>query len=145
MSGVETEAEKEYEVREEEEIISLLRQGLENRKVGVTKCNEHSSRSHLLFTIILKSSKGSKNKVGSLTLIDLAGSENIEKSMVEGERKKEALFINTSLTQLGLVINSMVNNLSHIPFRNCKLTQTLQEYMTGDSKTLMIVNISPRE
>ena len=39
----------------------------------------------------------------------------------------------------------MVQKQSHIPFRNSKLTQTLQEYMTGESKTLMIVNISPKE
>lgn len=60
VSGSTGETDKEYEVSEEDEIVSLLRQGLENRKVGVTKCNEHSSRSHLIFTIILRGFKGLK-------------------------------------------------------------------------------------
>lgn len=42
---------------------------------------------------------------GILNLVDLAGSERLKKSASEGQRKTEALHINSSLTALGKVFD----------------------------------------
>lgn len=84
-----------------------MEEASKNRKVAETNCNEHSSRSHLIFTIHIVSKNNEKERKGSLNLIDLAGSERVTLSKVEGDRLKETQFINKSLTHLGTVITSL--------------------------------------
>lgn len=78
---------------------------------------------------------------GKLNLVDLAGSERIAKSGAEGSRLREAQCINKSLSALGDVINALRSKHSHVPFRNSRLTYLLQDSLSGDSKTLMMVQV----
>lgn len=56
----------------------------------------------------------------------------------------EAKQINKSLSALGNVINSLTDpKFNHIPYRDSKLTRLLQESIGGNSKTTLIINISP--
>lgn len=78
--------------------------------------------------------------------MDLAGSERQSKTKAEGERLKEATKINLSLSALGNVISALVDGKSsHIPYRDSKLTRLLQDSLGGNTKTIMIANISPAD
>lgn len=80
---------------------------------------------------------------GKLNLVDLAGSERVGKSGAEGSRLREAQHINRSLSALGDVIAALRSRQGHVPFRNSKLTYLLQDSLSGDSKTLMVVQVRP--
>jgi hypothetical protein len=58
---------------------------------------------------------------------------------------KEAQSINKSLSALGNVMQALskTKNTTHVPFRDSKLTYLLQDSLSGGSKVLMVVNISP--
>ena len=108
--------------------------------------NDVSSRSHALFilTITMDNRDDGSCKVGKLFLVDLAGSEKISKTGAQGQVLEEAKNINKSLTTLGKVIVALTDKkVSHIPYRESKLTRILSESLGGNSKTLLIVTCSP--
>merc|ERR1719262_351595 len=80
---------------------------------------------------------------GKILLCDLAGSERLKKSEAAGDRAKEAIEINKSLTALGDVIEALTKKQKQIPYRNHKLTQVMQDSLGGSAKTLMFLNCSP--
>ncbi|CAB1428266.1 unnamed protein product [Pleuronectes platessa] len=133
-------------VREIEHVMNV---GNQNRSVGSTNMNEHSSRSHAIFVITVECSElgvdGENHiRVGKLNLVDLAGSERQSKTGAKGERLKEATKINLSLSALGNVISALVDGRSsHIPYRDSKLTRLLQDSLGGNACTVMVANIGP--
>ncbi|CAL4905535.1 unnamed protein product [Urochloa decumbens] len=141
----------EFEVGCVSDIIKLLMQGSANRKVAATNMNRESSRSHSVFTCIIESrwekDSASNLRFARLNLVDLAGSERQRTSGAEGERLKEAANINKSLSTLGLVIMNLVDlahgKQRHVPYRDSRLTFLLQDSLGGNSKTMIIANISP--
>jgi len=113
--------------------------------------NERSSRSHSVLTTTIESKTqrdGLWNiRISRFHIIDLAGSERSKNANTQGERLKEAGMINKSLSTLGNVINSLVEvsegRVRHIHYRDSKLTFLLRDSLGGNSKTLIIANISP--
>jgi len=123
------------------------------RQTKATKMNSTSSRSHLIFTVIVTKrtddtecndpSKKVQSTISRLNLVDLAGSERQRRTQATGKRFKEAKAINTSLTELGRVISSLVAKQKHIPYNNSKLTKLLKDSLGGSSCCYMIANVSP--
>ncbi|XP_034453937.1 kinesin-like protein KIF3A isoform X2 [Hippoglossus hippoglossus] len=140
-----------YVVNNADDMDRIMTMGHKNRSVGATNMNEHSSRSHAIFTITIECSEkgvdGNQHvRMGKLHLVDLAGSERQGKTGATGQRLKEATKINLSLSTLGNVISALVDGKStHVPYRNSKLTRLLQDSLGGNSKTMMCANIGPAD
>jgi kinesin family protein C1 len=80
---------------------------------------------------------------------------------ISGDRLRETQAINKSLSALADVFSALAKRQTHVPYRNSTLTQLLQRGMyrsssrraylkqmtalSGDGKTLMMVNLSPTE
>ncbi|XP_021263680.1 kinesin-like protein KIFC3 isoform X2 [Numida meleagris] len=137
----------EFSVQSVEDINKVFEFGHVNRVTECTNLNEHSSRSHALLIVTVRGLDRSTGlrTTGKLNLVDLAGSERVGRSGAEGSRLREAQYINRSLSALGDVIYALRSRQGHVPFRNSKLTYLLQDSLSGDSKTLMMVQVSPAE
>lgn len=120
--GVMIQGLEEVAVKDSQDALALLTKGSHRRQIAATKFNDHSSRSHSVFsiTVHIKESSGMGEdllKIGKLNLVDLAGSENIGRSGAENKRAREAGMINQSLLTLGRVINALVDKAQHVPYR----------------------------
>ncbi|KAJ8078798.1 Kinesin- motor protein [Marasmius tenuissimus] len=128
--------------------LEHLTKGSHRRQIAATKFNDHSSRSHSIFTLTVHTRESGVAgedllRVGKFNLVDLAGSENIGRSGAENMRAREAGMINQSLLTLGRVINALVDRSSHVPYRESKLTRLLQDSLGGHTKTCIIATVSP--
>ena len=107
--------------------------------------NDSSSRSHLIFSIIVDSTNVNTGvrTIGKLSFVDLAGSEKSSKTGTDAEGQEEANAINLSLSALGNVISALSEGEKFIPYRNHILTKLMKDSLGGTAKTLMFVNASP--
>ncbi|XP_034942202.1 kinesin-like protein KIF12 [Chelonus insularis] len=139
------------ECEELDDLLSVLEEGMKNRAVGAHNMNEHSSRSHTVLTVHIRSEQQMENgvfisKQGKINFVDLAGSEMTKKTNSEGKTLEEANNINKSLMVLGYCIASLSDSKrknGHIPYRDSKLTKLLADSLAGNGVTLMIACVSP--
>ncbi|CAI5745779.1 unnamed protein product [Peronospora destructor] len=145
---------REIDVGSEEEALTLLQLGSQNRHVSSTEMNRESSRSHAVFSVKLvleeRTSAGVKRiRRSCLHLVDLAGSEKQRQTHVHGKRLKEAAQINKSLSALGNVIMALVEvsngQKRHVHYRDSKLTFLLRDALGGNAITSIVATISPEE
>ncbi|EEY56932.1 kinesin-like protein [Phytophthora infestans T30-4] len=134
-------------VTSREEVDAIVQCGLKLRSTHETKMNAVSSRSHTVFTIhVFQQARDSDEVIsGMLNMVDLAGSERLKKSESDGQRLKEALHINSSLSAVGKVVMSLdpESGYNYIPYRDSKLTRLLQNSIGGNCFTTLIATIHP--
>ncbi|CAD8169825.1 unnamed protein product [Paramecium octaurelia] len=127
------------------ELMNLIEFASSKRRQSITEMNDSSSRSHMCTQLVIETfNKMTQQKFTSrVNLIDLAGSERCNKSRLKQNQMEEAKYINKSLSALNDVMIALSTKSSFIPYRNSKLTYLMRECLGGNSKTIMIINISP--
>ena len=148
-SGIYVEGLSSTLVNSPDELRKVLQIGNKKRMIMATHMSALSTRSHLIFSVILETTQREENPVylvRKLYSVVLAGSERMSKTQATGQRLMEARNIGLSISAIGLVISALTNPKSqHIPYRDSKLTRLLQDSLGGKTKTLMIVNVGPAE
>ncbi|XP_021206270.2 kinesin-like protein KIF21B isoform X1 [Bombyx mori] len=154
-------------VRGAREALGALRAGALARTTAATNMNSSSSRSHAVFTLLLRQRRlaadlpdgierdaesDSPEQYETLTakfhFVDLAGSERLKRTGATGERAREGISINCGLLALGNVISALGDKSRkalHVPYRDSKLTRLLQDSLGGNSNTVMIACVSPSD
>jgi hypothetical protein len=151
----------ELQVKNYAEILKYMRMGDSSRTTASTKMNDTSSRSHAVFTIMLKQlhhdyhTDETTERMARIRLVDLAGSERAKATEATGQRLREGGNINKSLTTLGRVIAALADpksartgkrtNRDIVPYRDSILTWLLKDSLGGNSKTAMIACIAPSD
>lgn len=151
------------------EAFQVLWRGLQQRHIGATHMNERSSRSHAVFTLSVEAAQTragvTSTRVARLSLVDLAGSERQQGALDaagvtaphQSMRVKEAGAINKSLSALTNVVMSLSRDersrrrssgasdgrRNFVHYRDSKLTFLLRDSLGGNSKTVIVANISP--
>ncbi|XP_063962664.1 kinesin-like protein KIF2A [Lytechinus pictus] len=135
---------QERTVKNTDDVLKLIGMGNNVRTSGQTSANQHSSRSHAVFQIILRK-KSSGKLHGKFSLIDLAGNERGKDTQSSNRQTRmEGAEINKSLLALKECIRSLGHKTAHVPFRASKLTQVLRDSFIGDNtRTCMIAMVSP--
>jgi len=150
-------------VRNYNDIMKMMTIGDTSRTTAATKMNDTSSRSHAVFTIMLKqihadiATDETTERLARIRLVDLAGSERAKATEATGARLREGSNINKSLTTLGRVIAALASDPKDkagsprkrpkeiVPYRDSILTWLLKDSLGGNSKTAMIACISPSD
>lgn len=129
---------QERRVDSVDDVLKLIQMGNNIRTSGVTSANNHSSRSHAVFQLIVKKQTGKLK--GKFSLIDLAGNERgADTSSANRQTRMEGAEINKSLLALKECIRALGRKGAHLPFRASKLTQVLRDSFIGEnSRTCMV-------
>ena len=143
-----------------EGVSQWVEQGCASRTTGKTRMNEASSRSHAIFTVTMdqqrmislpdQEEEATEFMTSKFHFVDLAGSERVKRTGAEGKRFEESVSINRSLFALGNVISALGDEkrrkeITHVPYRDSKLTRLLKDSFGGNSKTLMVACVSPSD
>jgi len=124
--------------------LDQLKEGEQRKQFASTAMNDHSSRAHtLLLFRVNRHHRATGSVVESLlSLVDLAGCEQLKQSKATGQRLQEAVGINSSLLVLGKVISALTKEASHVPYNESKLTKLLKGAFGGNSRTTAIITAS---
>lgn len=135
------EYDEEYERgRFQKEVIATIGAAIKRRKIRKQNLNDESSRGHLA---VLTEIRSSSNKSGMLYFLDLAGSEKVKKSGVDGQGLQEAKTINESLYHIRQLVESAAKKQRSASTKAHPLTTLLTPFVGGDSFLHLICTIRP--
>lgn len=134
----------------EEEALAAVFEGLHQRS------QKHSS--HVVLTLYARHQSlidsESATREACLHIVDLAGTQRLEKGSLSPEEHAEVQTVNRSLSMLEQVVISLANPptnsngepvLGHVPYRQSKLTTLLKDCIGGTSMTSLIAHIYPEQ
>ncbi|KAI7822409.1 hypothetical protein BC939DRAFT_183501 [Gamsiella multidivaricata] len=137
FGGISWQGVKEQQVSSAQELLDWLQKGSLCRTTAATDMNQTSSRSHAIFSVILKQQRSEeiepapeaeeegesgspsagpvattkteklKKLASKFHFVDLAGSERLKRTRAVGDRAKEGISINSGLLALGNVISAL--------------------------------------
>ncbi|KAI5789850.1 P-loop containing nucleoside triphosphate hydrolase protein [Pyronema domesticum] len=115
-----------------------------NRSTSATMLNSNSSRSHAIICVRveIKNNETGETKIGTVSCIDLAGSEDNRRTANDKERMVESASINKSLFVLSQCVEAMQKKQNRIPYRESKMTRILS-LGQNNGMTVMILNLAP--
>ena len=112
---------EEIQILKPEDMLEAAQRVQRERKIGETRMNKESSRSHTILRILIESvpripdaNDGENVHVTNalLNFVDLAGSEKAGQTGAQGERFKELTFINKSLSVLSQVVMQLSEDVN---------------------------------
>ena len=143
----------EFGVSTARDVQAFMDVGNQYRRTASTKMNDTSSRSHAVFTLLIKHTATDDvtgmpvERTSRFRLVDLAGSERASATGATGDRLREGAKINRSLTTLGRVISKLADpkHQGVVPYRDSILTWLMSDSLGGNSKTAMLACVSPAD
>ncbi|XP_037283955.2 kinesin-like protein KIF21A [Rhipicephalus microplus] len=123
---------------QQQRVVKLyLKHGLSKEQeedYPLSKVNKESSSMNVLETLNAK-----------FHFVDLAASEQLKCASAYQNQPKQNIFINCGLLDLANFISALgvASKGLHVPYSDSKFTKILQEYLGGNSRTLMITCIFP--
>lgn len=123
-----------------QDLMELWSSAMKNRSTAPTIGNVCSSRSHAIIQLHIetKSVEQDTSRTAVINMVDLAGSESARNSSNIEETKA----INSSLSALMSVVSGLKKKLNTVDYSQCVLTKVLKPSLTGQSKMLLIANLS---
>lgn len=113
-----------------------------NRITAATKLNAHSSRSHAILRVKVSQTTNDQILESTVSMIDLAGSEDNRRTENNRERLVESAAINKSLFVLSQCVDAISRGDKRIPYRESKMTRILS-LGQNSGITVMILNLAP--
>ena len=136
-------------VSNETELNDVIYKGTMKRNTNSQTMKEYTAKSHNIIIVTVYRYYIDKNamRTGTLYLCDLEGSEKITK-MNEEENIEEQKLVNKSLSALASVVQSLSlknDTITHVPYRDSKLTRILSECLGGSAYTTLILTCTQNE
>lgn len=131
----------EWTISNESQITDLLLRANSERHKAETAFNHNSSRSHVVFRILLHKDNAQPVIV---SIVDLAGCERTK--LIGDERLRESCNINKSMLVLGKCIRSLATKQAQVPYRESLITRLFKDFFECPGKcavAAVIVNVTP--